>query len=301
MCGGGGSGNVTQTQKFEAPDFTLQGWKDYLSGVTNAAPGVAGAVYQGPTTAGQSAESTAAGNMASSLAQYGSPLTATAYGQLQNTAAGNNINPYATMGNAYAGDNPYLQSVIDKTNNDITNQFKSGTAAQTDSQAALNGAYGGSAWQQQQQANAKTLAESLANNENSLRMGNYNQSAQLAENQLNRATQGYAQDQANALNAAMASPSMEAADLQAINAMNQYGNQNQQNLQQILTAAQNQWNQQNQAPLTSFDLIRNALQAASGSGGTSSSSILGGSSGLQTGLGLGALGLSGLSSIFGGG
>lgn len=297
---GGASGNTTQTQKFEAPEFTQQGWKDYLSGVTQAAPGVAGAVYQGPTTAGQSTESQVAGNMASSLAQYGSPLTGTAYAQLQNTAAGNNINPYATMGNAYAGDNPYLQAVIDKTNGDITNQFRTGTAAQTDAQAALNGAYGGSSWQQQQQGNAKTLADSLANNENSLRMGNYNQSAQLAENQLNRATQGYAQDQQNALNAAMASPSMEAADLNAINAMNQYGNQNQQNLQQQLTAAQNQWNQQNQAPLTSLDLIRNALQAASGSGGTSSSSILNSSSGLQNALGLGSLGLSGLSMLGGG-
>jgi hypothetical protein len=83
--------------------------------------------------------------------------------------------------------------------------------------------------------------------------------------------------------------------------MNQYGNQNQQNLQQQLTAAQNQWNQQNQAPLTAQDLIRNALQAASGSGGTSSSSILNSSSGLQSALGLGSLGLSGLSALFGGG
>lgn len=297
----GGGGNTTTTQKFEAPDFTIQPFKDYLNNVIQTAPGVAGAVYQGQTVAPQSVESQVAGNMASSLAQYGSPLTATAYGQLQNTAAGNNINPYATMGNAYAGDNPYLQSVIDKTNNDITNQFKAGTAAQTDSQAALQGAYGGSSWQQQQQANAKNLADSLANNESNLRMQNYNQSAQLAENQLNRASQGYAQDQQNALNAAMASPSMEAGDLAAINAMNQYGNQNQTNLQNQLTAAQGQFNQQNQAPMTAQDLIANALRIASGSGGSSSSSILNGSSGLQTGLGLGSLGLAGLSSMFGGG
>lgn len=296
----GGGGNTTTTQKFEAPDFTIQPFKDYLNNVIQQAPGVASAVYQGQTVAPQSVESQVAGNMASSLAQYGSPLTATAYGQLQNTAAGNNINPYATMGNAYAGDNPYLQSVIDKTNNDITNQFRAGTAAQTDSQAALQGAYGGSSWMQQQQANAKNLADSLANNENNLRMQNYNQSAQLAENQLNRATQGYQQDQANALNAAMASPSMEAGDLAAINAMNQYGNQNQTNLQNQLTAAQGQFNQQNQAPMTAQDLIANALRIASGSGGSSSSSILNGSSGLQTGLGLGSLGLAGLS-MFGGG
>src|SRR6185312_2447703 len=212
MCFGGGSSNVTQTQEFKPPEYTQQGWKDYLKNVTDVAPGVASAVYQGPTTAGQSTMSQVAGNMASSLAQYGSPLTATAYGQLQNTAAGNNINPYATMGNAYAGDNPYLQSVIDKSNQDITNQFRTGTAAQTDAQSALQGAYGGSSWQQQQQANAKNLASSLANNESNLRMQNYNQSAQLAENQLQRATQGYQQDQANALNAAMASPSMEAGD-----------------------------------------------------------------------------------------
>jgi hypothetical protein len=296
----GGGGNTTTTQKFEAPDFTIQPFKDYLNNVIQQAPGVASAVYQGQTVAPQSVESQVAGNMASSLAQYGSPLTATAYGQLQNTAAGNNINPYATMGNAYAGDNPYLQSVIDKTNNDITNQFRAGTAAQTDSQAALQGAYGGSSWMQQQQANAKNLADSLANNENNLRMQNYNQSAQLAENQLNRATQGYQQDQANALNAAMASPSMEAGDLAAINAMNQYGNQNQTNLQNQLTAAQGQFNQQNQAPMTAQDLIANALRIASGSGGSSSSSIFNGSSGLQTGLGLGSLGLAGLS-MFGGG
>lgn len=296
----GGGGNTTTTQKFEAPDFTIPGFQDYLTNVTNAAPGVAGAVYQGPTVAPQSTESTVAGNMASSLAQYGSPLTATAYGQLQNTAAGNNINPYATMGNAYMGDNPYLQSVIDKTNTDTTNQYRLGTAAQTDSAAALHGAYGGSGYQQMVGMNQLGLANALANNDSSLRMQNYNQSAQLAENQLNRATQGYQQDQSNALNAAMASPSMEAGDLAAINAMNQYGNQNQTNLQNQLTAAQGQFNQQNQAPMTAQDLIANALRVASGSGGSSSSSILNNSSGLQNALGLGALGTS-LYSAFGAG
>lgn len=299
MCGGS-SGNTTQTQKFEAPDFTLPGWQDYLSSVTAAAPGVASAQYGGQQVAGESTQSQTAADQAASLAQWGSPLTATAYAQLQNTAAGNNVNPYATMSNQYAGNNPYLQQVLDSSNNDITSQYANGTAAQTDASAALQGAFGGSGYQQTQQANQKTLANALASNESNVRMQNYNQSAQLQENQLNRATQGYQQDQSNALNAASQSPAMEAADTAALNSSNQMGNQSQQNLQAQLTQLINNWGQANQAPLTAEDLIRNALQAASGSGGTSSSSILNSSSGLQNGAGLAALAGSAYSA-FGGG
>lgn len=297
----GGGGNTTQTQKFEAPDFTLQGWQDYLNGVTAQAPGVAAAQYQGPTVAPLSQQSQTAGNMASSLAQYGSPLTATAYGQLQHVASGNAQNPYATMTNPYAGQSPYLQSMIDSSNNDITNKFASGTAAQTDASAAMQGAYGGSGYQATQAANAKSLADSLANNEAGYRNTAFNTSATLADNQLNRASQGFQQDTQNALQAAGQSPAMEAADTAAINSMNQYGNQSQAYSQQVMTALQNAFTQQNQAGLTGLDLIRNALSAASGNNGSSSSQTLNSASGLQTALGLGSLGAAGLNSVLGSG
>src|SRR5581483_9329980 len=56
--------------------------------------------------------------------------------------------------------------------------------------AARAHAYGGTADTEMKGVLGKSLADSLAQNESNVRMGNYNQSANLSENALNRMWQG---------------------------------------------------------------------------------------------------------------
>jgi hypothetical protein len=213
-------------------------------------------------------------------------------------------NAYSTAANPYMGDNPYLQSVIDKTNQDTTNQFMRGTAAQTDSAAARSGAFGGSAYNELQSLNAGQLAQQLAGNESNIRMGNYNQSAQLGENAINRATQSREAQLGRGMEALQGNQSLaenalnrnwqgqESAfgrGLQALginNQTQQLGNQlwqsvmgagdlQQQTQQNNINAAMNLFNANVQQPISAEDLYGSILQRASGQGGTNTVSTPG--------------------------
>jgi hypothetical protein len=109
------------------------------------------------------------------------------------------------------GDNPYLQGTIDKAAGDITRNYN-GAVNGTDATMARAGAFGGSAWQQAQNDNSRNLAhEPRPTRRIRLRMQNYNQSAGLAENALNRDQTAYQAERSNQMGAV--SPAL------------QYGNQ----------------------------------------------------------------------------
>lgn len=73
--------------------------------------------------------------------------------------------------NPFMGDNPYLQSVIDQTNDSVQNRMGTG--------AFSSGSFGNAGVGQ-------ATAKALANNEGNLRYQNYQNSGNLAENALNR-------------------------------------------------------------------------------------------------------------------
>jgi hypothetical protein len=292
MALGGGGGD--QSNEFKPPEYTVQGWKDYLSNAQSIAQGGL-QPYGGQTVADLTPMTGGGLQMLSNYAMNGTPERSAAGAALIQQMQGG-ANPYATMANPYAGDNPYLQSMLQNSNDLIAQNFAKGTAAQTDSAAARSGAFGGSAYNQMTQDNARTLAGSIAANTNNLLSNQYNQSANMAENALNRATGAYDTSQGRALQAAGTSQGQQGLDLQAIQALIAGGQVPQQYQQQLLNAAQNYYQQGQQAPFTLSDFLGGALGRASGTYGTNTQ-VGGGASPLAGLLGAGAAGYG----LFGGG
>jgi hypothetical protein len=299
-----------------APSFTLGPWQRYVSQLDSLTQSPL-QTYNGPTVAPFNQAQQNALGMGMNLAMNGTPAYNTSLAQIQAQASGANTanpyavtmnpfggpDPYATAQNPYMGDNPYLQHALDAMNQDTADVYRRTIAPQTDAASVYSGAYGGSGYQQQVANNQLGLARALSQNEANVRMGNYNNSAnlfeqgaqrgmggfntqaQLAENQLNRSTNAFQQGLDNALQASQLGLQSQGTDLQAIGAMNQLGQGYNGYQQQLLDAMQNQFTQNQQAPFTTLDLLGNGLSRASGGQG-SVSQMLPGASPLTTGLGL---------------
>ncbi len=296
MSGGGGSQTSNTVSEFKPPDFTQQPWQNLVSNASNlSAQGLP--IYTGQTVAPISQQGQVGIGQLTSLATQGSPLYDTAQTNLQGMLNGNAINPYATEANPYMGSNPYIQQLVGQSNQQIADNAARGQMAQTDSAAAQAGAFGGSAYQEQQAQNQKALDSQIAQNTNSMLGQNYYNSANLAENALNRATGSVQNEQGMQLQAAALAPQYQQSDISAIQAMMGGGQQVQNYQQQLLQAAQGLFGQQAQAPWTLSDLLGNVLSRASGSGGTSSSSLYQPFSLAQGLLGGGALAGAGLSAF----
>lgn len=185
---------------------------------------------------------------------------------LQGTLGGQYLGHTAGT-NAYMGENPYLQSQIDKAAGDITRNYN-GAVNGTDATMARAGAFGGSAWQQAQQGNAHELAQSLSDSASGMRMQNYSQSAGLAENALGRdeaAFQAERQRQMAGVPLALQYGNQsytDAAQLQGVGEL-QYGAD-----QQQLTDQMNYFNERAQSPYKQLDVLGNTIRGAVGGGST---------------------------------
>jgi hypothetical protein len=212
-------------------------------------------------------------NMAAGRAYSGSPDITAGSNQLQSTLNGNYLG-YNAGTNQYAGDNPYLSQAIDAASQDATRNFNSAVNG-TDATFARAGAFGGSAWQQAQQGNSHELANSLANTATNARMQNYNQSASLAENALNRNQSAYLAERGNqlaALSPGLAYGNQAYTDAQQLQ---NSGNTVYADAQQHLTDQMNQWNEQAQSPYKQLDVLGNTIRAAVGGGSSVSQSAPG--------------------------
>lgn len=289
--GKGGGADSTQTTKWEPGPLAEPYWAKFmpwmdttLSGMGAAGPGAMIYGYNGqPMVAPLTDEQTAAGSGLRGLATdawYTNP----AFKAITPIMNGQQKNPYM-------GDNPYLESMINSSNKSITDNFMRGTAAATDAAAAQGGAFGGSTYDELKGAQSKGLAEALAGNESNLRGQNYYNSGQLYNQGVNQQ-----------LAAAGLTPQFNSAELQNLMALMGYGDTVQQNQQAGIEANRNLFNQTAQWPTTMMDLYMNYLRGASGSGGSSSSTIMGPSySPWQAAGGLGLLGGGLYSALAGGG
>jgi hypothetical protein len=264
--------NTTSTTTTELPAWAQGPAQDLLNRGT-ALSNQSMPVYGGQRTADLNHFQEDGINMAAQRAQNGSPDVTAGSNQLQSTLNGDYLG-YNAGTNAYQGDNPYLQNSIDQAAGDITRNYN-GAVNATDSTMARAGAFGGSAWAQAQNDNSHNLASALQNSSDSMRMQNYNQSAGLAENALNRNQSAYLQERSNQLGAV--SPAL------------QYGNQaytdasQLQNVgstlfgydQQKLTDQQNLFNEQAQSPYKQLDVLGNTIRAAVGGGSSVSQSAPG--------------------------
>jgi hypothetical protein len=151
---GGLSGNqdstTTQTPQIPehlrpyANDYAAMGW-----GLANKPfqP------YQGERVAGFTPDQIAGMDMTRGVAGQNSPLWGQAQSQLSDVIGGKYLSPDS---------NPWLRGMYDSAASRVSDQFARGTAANTDAQFARQGAFGGSAWSEQQGANARSLGDSLS-------------------------------------------------------------------------------------------------------------------------------------------
>lgn len=279
-----GGGNSTQSTKVELPDYVVP-YAQQLMQRSGDLSNQEVPQYGGQTYAGLNDTQNSAINGIINRAQNGSPLITAAQNGVQNIASGNA--GYKSGTNAYMGDNPYLDASIQKTANDIATNYATGTGAQTMAQFRNAGAFGGSAQAETQALQNKTLADSIANASNSARMQNYNQSAQLAENALNRDAANYWQGQQNQLNAAQLAPTLANQDWQNLQAMLTAGGLQQQNSQNQLNDAYTRWQNQVNAPYQQLETLANGIQGATG-GGVARTTI--GNNPYQSNTGAGILG-----------
>lgn len=289
MSGGGGESNTVS--EFKPPSYTQDYWENY---VNNAAQLTSGEMprYQGQTVAPMNQSQMTAANMMQNLAVNGTPTGAAANTMLYNTLQGAFDDPYATTLNPYAGMNPYMDQVINASNQKIVDAYKTGTAAQLDRAHALSRTMGSSGQQEAQQRNEQALAEGLAANTQGLLSQQYNANAGLAENQLNRASGALQAERARQMQAAGMGGNQQANDLQAIQALMGVGDVQRNYQQDLLNAGAADWWNWMQSPYLQQDVLGGALTRASGGAGTTSSQIMGGANPLQSMMGLGLLGAS---------
>lgn len=275
---GSSPSNTTSTTTTELPAWA----QPYATQLLNRGTALSNQdmpVYTGQRSADLNSTQQAGMAMATNRATNGSAEINAGSSQLQSTLNGDYLN-HDTGTNAYQGDNPYLQANIDQAAGDITRNYNSAVNG-TDATMARSGAFGGSAWQQAQDSNSKNLATSLTNSADTLRSANYNQSAQLAENALNRNQANYTAERANQMNGLSTALNYgnqaytDAAQLSAAGDT-QYGAD-----QQKLTDAQNLFNDQAAAPYKSLDVLGNTIRGAVGGGSTVSSSAPGTSTAAQ--------------------
>lgn len=128
------------------------------------------------------------------LATQGSDVGNAGSNQIKDTFAGRYQNPFSDgvsgpRANSYIGENPYFKSQVDRALGDVTEAYKTGTAANTNRMFARSGAFGGSAHQQAVEQDEKGLGDALANLSNQMYSGQYERSAGLDEADIGRRLQ----------------------------------------------------------------------------------------------------------------
>jgi hypothetical protein len=131
-------------------------------------------------------------------------------------------------------------------------------------QAARQGTWGGTGYNQAASLMGGQLADSLAQNTASLRGNAYNLSAGLADSGLNRRLQ-----------AGGMGVGTQASDLAAIGGLFGMGQQQQGQTQGQLDALRQYWMGTQNAPYAASDILGNAISRLGGSGGSSTTSVNG--------------------------
>lgn len=302
--GGSGGGNQSVTQEFKPPAWTQPGWEQYLgaAGVLSQKPYEESGL---PQIAPWNDYQNTAAQLAYDMTTYGTPMGNAANSAFYNVASGNMANPYADpMASLANQENPYFgdqftEKTIANNAQNMADAFASGTAAQSDSSAAMAGAFGGSGHQQQQAANAAALAKQVGQMADSTRaqqqqtsMGAWNQGIQNKMAALQGAGGLYNADVQNMLSGAQGGLAGNADYRQSLQGMMGAGNSMNNYVQQLLGQYNNEWNTQSNYDQLMNELYGTALSRASGSYGGSATtqpgqSMLGG----LLGLGAGAAGL----------
>jgi len=227
LLGSAMGGDDTVTQQTQLPNFL----QPYGPLYAQAGYNLFNQPYQPypfETVAPFTQDQQAAMDMVRQRSMTGSPVVNAAQQQTLNTINGDYLNPQT---------NPYLQQTFDQAANRVTDAFSRGTAAQTDARFARAGAFGGSAWNQAQQANQTALGDSLAG---------------MAANIFGN---NYAQERNRQQQAAQFAPNLAAQDYRDAEALLNVGGMQQQLGQQYLTDDASRFQQAQQYPYQQFQMF----------------------------------------------
>jgi hypothetical protein len=349
MGSGGSTPAVTSSNQTSNP---WSGVQQPMLDVIGQAGNLYGTAYQpylGSTIAGLSDSTIAAQNGIYQRATLGAPDLNAARGYATDLSQGQFMNANPTAQNGYLagmangqqagpsatnswlnstangqqiGANPWLSSqytdaVIGQNAGNMANAFATGTAAQNDALAARAGAFGGSAWQQKQTADAGALAQQVGQMGNQYRLANQQMGVQDYQNSVNaglnaagQRQSAYGMDSSNALSAAgqqqnaynsdvasrlqgaQLGGQLSQDDYASLNMLRQQGLDQQGQEQKYLDKAQQDYNSAMNFPQQSLTNYANLLSQFGGFGSSGTTATYGsGQSNLGLGVGAGLLGL----------
>lgn len=231
------SGDQTVTQQQQLPSFLQPYAPLYAQQGYNLSQAPFNP-YPWETVAPFTQDQNAAMDMVRQRSMSGSPVVNAAQQQTLNTINGDYLNPST---------NPYLQQTFDQAANRVTDAFSRGTAAQTDARFARAGAFGGSAWNEAQQANQRALGDSLAG---------------MAANIFGN---NYAQERSRQQQASQFAPNLAAQDYRDAEALLNVGGMQQGLGQQYLTDDYSRFQQAQQYPYQQFQTFGSMFNPALGS------------------------------------
>ena len=241
-------------------------------------------------------------DMQMGLALAGNPLQYAGQGFAYNTLMNGGQNPYADQANPYAdqanpyvGDNPYLQATAQNVAGNMANAYETGTRATRDAQAARMGGYGSSGWDAQRQRDEGAFAQQLGNTMNQLYGDEYNRSANLYEQGLNRATNAYTASQQNNNQLLSQIPNLIGLDWQNIQQLQSAGDRQYAYQQTLLDSLNNDYQNYNNFGVNQNNMLGQLLRNMMGTGGSTTTT-----SGGRSNMGglLGGLGMAGLGAMF---
>jgi plasmid maintenance system killer protein len=205
MCGGGG-GPSGET-KYNWNDTLNPKWQQLLGDAQGVAYNNGYQQYGGQRIAGMNQDQTdAMGSIRNTVVAGGAPAAVAANNQAEGTLRGDYLtgpgsNFYGQLQNQYSGYGPKFQQQLQGQLGDITNAYNQGTAADTTRMFNMAGAFGGSAHQNAMANNEAALGKTLSNATANAYQNQFNQSAGLQENQINRGNANFENERARQLQA----------------------------------------------------------------------------------------------------
>lgn len=259
--GGGGSQNTTTT--VQLPEYV----QPYAINLMNRSADLSNQPvpqYGGQMTAGLNSDQYNAINLTRQRAMNGSADINAARGNLASTMQGKYFTP-ATE-NSYSGPNPYLDQAIQKAQGDIARNYAAGTGAQTLAQFRNSGAFGGSAMQETQDMQNKTLGDALSNASSQMRMQDYGNQQQLAESYAQRNDQLYNAERQRQIQGMMFAPQLADTDYKNYQALLGIGDIQREDQQNQLNDAYTRWQNLTNSPYQQLATLANGIQGATGGG-----------------------------------
>lgn len=275
---------TTQISKTEPPDYV----KPYSIQMMTSAGQLAKKPYEsypGDRIAGLTPQHYAGLDMTTKRAFQGSPAMNAATEHTANVFddaymnkgldMASQVNPYQGQANPYSGSNQYMEGMIDKANQNITDNYRDVVSPGLDAMGRNSGAFGNTGVQATRNKSQEQLLQQLSDTENQYRFQDYGQQAQLAESGINRNAQLASQQQANTLGmysnerqaqgqALEFAPAIAANDYTDYQMMLGAGDILRNAEQQQLDYGFDQWQQQQNYPYQQLNVLQGAVANSMG-------------------------------------